>query len=139
MKKVTKSVIRFSEIPENLQQNEVFNGHKIHSYAEFHIEDSEKDELTKWLISNYPTIKRKKSFLIQIDKEIENQELKSEQIAKEHFRKQRDEGILELNNLKNKMFTEHEIEDLQSKIHKITGDGEVMMLFNEMLGINSGS
>lgn len=37
------------------------------------------------------------------------------------------------------MFTEHEISQLQSKIHKITGDGEVMMLFNELLGINSGS
>jgi hypothetical protein len=37
------------------------------------------------------------------------------------------------------MFSEHEISQLQSKIHAITGDGEVMMLFNEMLGINAGS
>lgn len=37
------------------------------------------------------------------------------------------------------VFTENEIQQLQSKIHKITGDGEVMMLFNEMLGINAGS
>jgi hypothetical protein len=37
------------------------------------------------------------------------------------------------------MFYEHEISQLQSKIHPITGDGEVMMLFNEMLGISAGS
>jgi hypothetical protein len=37
------------------------------------------------------------------------------------------------------MFSEYEISQLQSKIHAITGDGEVMMLFNEMLGINAGS
>lgn len=70
MKKVIKSVIRLSEIPEKLQKNEIFNGHKIHTYAEFHIDNSEKDELSNWLISNYPTIKRKTSFLIHIDKEV---------------------------------------------------------------------
>lgn len=35
-------------------------------------------------------------------------------------------------------FTENQIQQLQSKVHKITGDGEVMMLFNELLGINAG-
>jgi hypothetical protein len=35
-------------------------------------------------------------------------------------------------------FTEQEINQLQSKIHAITGDGEVMGLFNEMLGICAG-
>lgn len=30
-----------------------------------------------------------------------------------------------------------DVERLQSEIHKITGDGEVMRLFNKMLGINS--
>ena len=34
---------------------------------------------------------------------------------------------------------ESEIQKLQSKVHKITGDGEVMMLFNEVLGIAAGS
>jgi len=67
MKKITKSVIKLSELPENLQSNEVFNGHKIHTYAIFHIDDSEQDELTKWLVETYPTIKRKISFLIHID------------------------------------------------------------------------
>ena len=68
MKKITRSVIKLSELPENLQKNEIFNGHKIHTYAEFHIDDSEKDELSLWLIQTYPTITKKISFLIHIDK-----------------------------------------------------------------------
>ena len=35
-------------------------------------------------------------------------------------------------------FTETEISHLQSAVHKITGDGEVMMLFNKLLGIAAG-
>jgi hypothetical protein len=68
MKTITKSVIKFSDIPEHLQTNKIFDGQKIHTYAEFHIDDSEKDDLTLWLISEYPNIKRKISFLIHIDK-----------------------------------------------------------------------
>jgi hypothetical protein len=68
MKTIKKSVIKLSEIPEHLQKNEIFNGHKIHTYAIFHIDDSEEDELSLWLIEKYPTIKRKISFLIHIDK-----------------------------------------------------------------------
>jgi len=60
-----------SEIPEHLQQNEVLQGHKLHTYAEFHIDDSEQDELTLWLLSKHPTLKRKISFLIHIDKQQE--------------------------------------------------------------------
>ena len=67
MKTITKSVIMLSEIPKHLQQNEVLQGHKLHTYAEFHIDDSEEDELTMWLLSKYPTLKRKISFLIHID------------------------------------------------------------------------
>ena len=68
METITKSVIKLSEIPENLQKTDILLSHKIHTYAEFHIDDSEKDELTLWLLSKYPTLKRKISFLIHIDK-----------------------------------------------------------------------
>jgi hypothetical protein len=68
MKKITRSVIKLSEIPEHLQNSEIFNGHKIHTYAIFHINDSEHDELALWLIDKYPTIKRKIRFLVHIDK-----------------------------------------------------------------------
>ena len=39
---------------------------------------------------------------------------------------------------KDRKFTEAEISSLQSKIHKITGNGEVMALFNQLLGIAAG-
>lgn len=68
MKTITRSVIKLSELPEHLQTNEIFERHKIHTYAEFHIDGTEDDELTMWLVDKYPTIKRKISFLIHIDK-----------------------------------------------------------------------
>lgn len=37
-----------------------------------------------------------------------------------------------------RIFTETEISQLQSSIHKITDDGEVMELFNSLLGVNTG-
>lgn len=70
MKQITRSVIKLSELPEQLQKDEVFNGHKLHTYAEFHIDETEKDELSLWLIKTYPTITKKISFLIHIDKTI---------------------------------------------------------------------
>lgn len=68
MKTITRSVIKLSELPEHLQKDEIFNGHKIHTYAIFHIDDSEETELSLWLNDKFPTIKRKISFLIHIDK-----------------------------------------------------------------------
>ena len=32
-------------------------------------------------------------------------------------------------------FTQQQIESLQSEVYKITGDGEVMALFNKLLGV----
>ena len=34
-------------------------------------------------------------------------------------------------------FTQHQIETLQSKVYKITGKGEIMGFFNELLGVKS--
>ena len=67
MKTTTKSVIKLSELPIELQKDQTFVGHKIHTYAEFHIDDCEQDELTLWLLSKCPELKRKISFLIHID------------------------------------------------------------------------
>jgi hypothetical protein len=68
MKKITRSVVKLSELPEHLQKNRIFKGHKIHTYAEFHIDIDWEDELSLWLIKTYPTITKKISFLIHIDK-----------------------------------------------------------------------
>ena len=43
MEKITRSVIKLSEIPEYLQKNKIFNSHKIHTYAIFHIDDTEEE------------------------------------------------------------------------------------------------
>lgn len=65
MKKITRSVIKLSEIPEELQIR--FTNYIIHTYAEFHIIGDENDDLSLWLLDNYPNLKRKISFLIHID------------------------------------------------------------------------
>ena len=51
-----------------------------------------------------------------------------------------DKFITDLKNQMNpeEVFTRTQIEQLQSKIYEITGKGEVMGLFNEMLGVCAG-
>jgi hypothetical protein len=36
------------------------------------------------------------------------------------------------------LFTQRQIEHLKNKVYQITGEGEVMQLFNEMLCVNAG-
>jgi len=68
MKTITKSVIKLSEIPKKLRQY-IVSDHKVHTYLEFHIDDYDPQcPLTEWLVKKYPTLKRKISFLIHIDK-----------------------------------------------------------------------
>ena len=72
METITKSVIKLSEIPEELaMNNELIVRHIesniIHTYAEFHIDNLKHDALTLWLLDKYPTLNRKISFLIHID------------------------------------------------------------------------
>ena len=67
MKKITRSVIKLSEIPEELHQF-IVSGHNVHTYLEVHIDDDAPDSLTLWLLEKYPTLKHKISFLIHIDK-----------------------------------------------------------------------
>ena len=38
----------------------------------------------------------------------------------------------------NSEYSQQEIEQLQSEVYKITGKGEVMALFNSLLGVNTG-
>ena len=68
MRTIVRSVIKLSEIPDNLQKDKIFDGHKIHTFAEFHIDESETDELTLWIVGKYPKLKIEDSFLIHIDK-----------------------------------------------------------------------
>jgi hypothetical protein len=68
MRTITRSVIKLSEIPEELQ-NDLLVGWKLHTYVEFHIDDDEDDAFTSWLLTKYPTLRRKISFFIHIDKQ----------------------------------------------------------------------
>ena len=70
MRTITRSVIKLSEMPEELQVK--FINYIVHTYAEFHIIGDENDELSLWLLDNYPTLSRKISFLIHIDKQQDN-------------------------------------------------------------------
>ncbi len=45
--------------------------------------------------------------------------------------------VCEKKQFEEKDFTQSQIETLQSEVHKITGDGEVMGCFNELLGIKA--
>lgn len=67
MEKMTKSVIKLSEIPEELHEHLLCGPTAVPTYEEYHIDDSEPDALTLWLLDKYPTLKRKISFLIHID------------------------------------------------------------------------
>jgi len=71
METITKSVIKLSEIPEELRKTFGLNFDsdlmRYNTYKEYHIDDSEYDALTLWLLNKYPTLKRKISFLIHID------------------------------------------------------------------------
>jgi hypothetical protein len=44
-----------------------------------------------------------------------------------------------LNEPHERTFTYTELEQLQSKVYEIVGKGDVMMLFNSMLGVSAGN
>jgi len=67
MKTITKSVIKLSDIPEELRKCDELIGHKKHTYAEFHMDNEIDIGLGVWLLKHYPTIRRKISFFIHID------------------------------------------------------------------------
>jgi hypothetical protein len=71
MYKITRTVIDLSDIPVKLRKNPIFKNVKVHTYIECHMEGKGKesdDILTAWLRETYPTLSRKISFLIHIDK-----------------------------------------------------------------------
>ncbi len=65
---INKKVLSYCEIPENITENHWISEYKNDSYVECHIEDEEdeEDNLSKWIIENYPELKEE-SFLIHMD------------------------------------------------------------------------
>ena len=67
MKTIIKSVINLSDIPFELHKHLPGGVLNVPTYEEYHIDNSETDALTIWLLDKYPTLNRKISFLIHID------------------------------------------------------------------------
>jgi hypothetical protein len=86
----------------------------------------------EWMISKLPMVNDNDPYLAELieqAKEMEKQQLKSEQIAKEHFRKQRDESLLE--NF-DKKYSEKEVRGLLIKFHNQCPDRwEIDEWFNQ--------
>ena len=62
---------------------------------------------------------------------------KLQRLLKEKIKKAIEVKVECSHHTQSKCYSTQEIEQLQTKVHKITGDGEVMGLFNEMLGISA--
>ena len=71
LKTITKKVVSFSEIPEELTEKHWVNEHACGAFVECHIDEDESEEqrdgLTIWLIANYPELVEETSFFIELD------------------------------------------------------------------------
>jgi hypothetical protein len=88
-----------------------------------------KETAIEWLLEELNNGRHLTDKLIEQAKEMEKQQLKSEQIAKEHFIKQRDESLLE--NF-DKKYNEKEVRGLLIKFHNQCPDRwEIDEWFNQ--------
>jgi len=67
LKTITKKVVSFSEIPSEITRHHWINQIEDIERVEVHIDDEEPDELTSWLIENYPELQEEESFFIHMD------------------------------------------------------------------------
>lgn len=68
LEKITKFVVSYCEIPEDLLEGHWIQEHSCDSYVECHIENEEEhDPVSKWLSENYPELKDEESFFIHMD------------------------------------------------------------------------
>ena len=68
LNKITKFVVSYCDIPDNLTKNHWLQEYKCDSFVEVHIDDKSHDPLSEWLINTYPELKDlDESFFIHID------------------------------------------------------------------------
>ena len=70
LKTVTKFVIPFDTIPQELVKEHWILKYPQHAFAEVHIDDEDEEEddaLTKWIKKEYPELKDQNSFFIHIN------------------------------------------------------------------------
>ena len=65
---ITKKVISYCEIPEELTESSWLSEKEMDSYVEYHLDNSQPLEpLDQWFMDNYPELFEESSFLIKID------------------------------------------------------------------------
>lgn len=68
LKTITKKVLNYSEIPNNIDVPEFIVNADDGLLIECHLDDSTlNDELDDWILKNYPELKDEESFFIEID------------------------------------------------------------------------
>lgn len=67
LKTITKKVLSYSEIPENIEKPFWIEHSSAKSFVECHLDDTSDSDLSKWIIENYPELKDEESFFIEID------------------------------------------------------------------------
>lgn len=66
MKVITKKVISYCAIPQELTEKEWFSKYQNGCFVEVHIDD-EDSPINTWFKENYPELINEESFLIEID------------------------------------------------------------------------
>jgi hypothetical protein len=67
LKEITKKVISYCEIPEELTEGHWISEHHNDAFVEVHLDDEEEDGLSLWIKENYPELVNEESFFIHID------------------------------------------------------------------------
>lgn len=67
MKEIKGKVVSYCEIPEELTENHWLNDYSPGCYVMAHIDESEDDLVSKWLLENYPDLKDEEYFFVEID------------------------------------------------------------------------
>lgn len=68
LKTITKKVLSYSEIPNNIDVPEFIVNADDGLLIECHLDDSTlNNELDDWILKNYPELKDEESFFIEID------------------------------------------------------------------------
>lgn len=69
LKTITKKVVSYCEIPEEITENHWINEHHSDAYVEVHIDEETHvpDKIQDWLVENYPELIEEESFFIHMD------------------------------------------------------------------------
>lgn len=67
LKTITKKVVSYCEIPEELTEGHWISEYMNGCFVEVHLDDDEDDKLSMWLKEKYPELIDEDSFYIEMD------------------------------------------------------------------------